>query len=103
MSFEIRLITSAEAIPLRKKILRPEETNNAGVIYAGDDFSTTYHCGIFIDKKLCGVSTFLNEPLADFSAQNPYRLRGMAVDSNLQGQGLGSKLLTFGVEFLQKN
>jgi GNAT superfamily N-acetyltransferase len=104
VSFEIRLITTADAIPLRKKILRPEETNNAGVMYAGDDFSTTYHFGIFVDQKLCGVSTFLSEPIADFPAKLPYRLRGMAVESELQGQGLGFKLLKHGVEFLeQKN
>jgi GNAT superfamily N-acetyltransferase len=104
LAFEIRLISSAEAIPLRKKILRPEESTNAGVMYAGDDLSNTFHFGLFIDKKLCGVSSWLHEPFADFPAQNPYRLRGMAVESDLQGQGLGLKLLDHGVEFLnQKN
>lgn len=104
MSLEIRLISSAQAIPLRKKILRPEEPTNAGVMYAGDDFSSTYHFGLFLDEKLCGVSTFASEALAEFPAKNPYRLRGMAVDSSLQGQGLGLKLLGFGVAFLaEKN
>lgn len=102
LKFEIRAITGAEAVPLRKKILRPEESTNAGVIYPGDDLPSTYHFGLFTDAGLVAVSTFLNESFPEFSATRPYRLRGMAVDTSLQGQGLGHKLLAFGVEFLSK-
>lgn len=102
MSLEIRLINGGDAIPLRKKILRPEEPTNAGVIYVGDDLPSTYHFGLFLNQELRGVSTFLSEPFPAFPARLPYRLRGMAVDTASQGQGLGLKLLSFGVEFLSE-
>jgi GNAT superfamily N-acetyltransferase len=96
----IRLITTQETLPLRKKVLKPflreEECVNPG-----DDNPSTFHIGLFKTGRLVCIATFLSEPHPEFSAGNPYRLRGMATDPEFQGQGLGSVLLTFGVEYLR--
>ena len=97
---EIRLISTKESLPLRKKVLKPflreEECVNPG-----DDLPTTYHFGLLKSGEIVSIATFILESHRAFFAGHPYRLRGMATDSSVQGQGLGSQLLVYGVEFLR--
>ena len=97
---EVKQISTKETLPVRKKILKPflreEECVNPG-----DDLPTTYHFGLYKSGELVSIATFLYESHPEFSAGFPYRLRGMATDSSVQGQGLGSLLLVYGVEFLR--
>ena len=96
----IRAISASEALPLRKKILRPqgpfEECH-----YPGDDSATSLHLGEFSAGQLVGVATFYSEPSPDFpTAQAPYRLRGMAVDHAFHRRGVGKRILQQGEEEL---
>lgn len=101
MSYEIRLVKGFETLPLRQKILKPF-ASEADCAYPEDDFPTTFHFALIIEDQIKGVSTFIQEKHPDFSALISYRLRGMAIDKDLQGQGLGKKLLAKGIEHLSK-
>lgn len=97
----ISQITASETLLLRQKVLKPflvpEECG-----YPNDELKTSYHFGLFHAEKLVSIATFVNEPHAEFSAGNPYRLRGVATDPLHRSQGFGQILLIHGTEFLKE-
>lgn len=101
LRYHIAPITTAETLNLRKKVLKPhlqlEECVNPG-----DDDSLTIHLGLFHNGQLISISTFVSQAHPDFSAGNPYRLRGMATEELYRSQGFGSKLVRYGVEMLRE-
>ncbi len=100
LQHHISLITTAETLLLRQKVLKPfllpEECINPG-----DDLGSTYHLGLYHAEKLISVATFVSESFPHFYAGHPYRLRGMATDDLYRGQGFGQILLRYGIEFLK--
>lgn len=98
--YDIRIISTQETLPLRKKVLKPFLTEEE-CVNPGDDLTSTYHLGLFYENKLASISTFIQESHPDFPAKFSYRLRGMATDQAFQGKGLGGILLREGVEFLR--
>lgn len=101
LEYEIKIITTAETLPIRQRVLKPHLSADA-CVNPGDDLPTTFHFGLFLQGQLVSVATFLQESHPDFNSGHPYRLRGMATDDNYRGQGLGQKLVRFGVEFLKE-
>lgn len=99
-NYDIRLISTHDTLPLRKKVLKPFLSEEE-CVNPGDDFPTTYHLGLFHNGVLVSISTFIQEAHPDFPAQFPYRLRGMATDETFRGKGVGSILLKHGEEFLR--
>lgn len=101
LQYHISLITAAETLPLRQRILKPflavEDCANPG-----DDLSSTYHFGLFHSQKLICVATFLSEAFSAFDAGHPYRLRGMATDERYRRQGFGQILTRHGLAFLRE-
>lgn len=98
---EIRQITTSETLKLRKNVLKPFLTE-AECVNPGDDLPTTYHFGLFLGDQLITIATFIKEDHPGFFTQHSYRLRGMATNSSFHGQGFGKKLLSHGVEQLEK-
>ncbi len=96
------LISTQETLPLRKKILKPFLTE-AECINPGDDLQSTFHFACKVDSKIVSIATFLAEPHPCLpQALHPYRLRGMASDTDLgPRQGYGSRVLQEGIEYLQ--
>lgn len=94
----IEHITASQCIDLRTRILRPGQPIEI-CHYAEDNLSSTFHLGAFAteadgSRKIVANGTFMQNSHPDFStAKNPYRLRGMATDTEYQGQGLGSLIL----------
>ena len=94
---EIRAISPAETLPLRRALLRPELPLSESV-YPGDDAATTKHWGAFADDVLVAVASLYPESLPASSPQSSafgraWRLRGMAVDADYQRQGCGAQLI----------
>lgn len=98
--YEIKVITTKKTLPLRQKILKPFLTVEQ-CINDGDDLPTTIHLGLFYKNEIVSTATFILESHPELSAGCPYRLRGMATDSTVQGQGFGQKLLHYGIEYLR--
>ncbi len=90
VSLQIREIAAADTYGLRHAILRPTEPLSA-CHYPLD--GSSIHIGAFVDGKLLGVATAHPEIKSDFPYSKQYRLRGMAVAVESQGQGVGKLLL----------
>lgn len=96
---EPRLATLDEILPLRHDVLRPGKPAESAA-FEGDDRPTTRHFGLFRnpeDRPLACL-TLMHAPLEGVPA---WQLRGMAVDRNLQGRGLGGRLLAFAVDWVR--
>jgi len=91
----IRVITSKETHPIRASVLR--ENIPLPVSFKGDDDANTFHLGAFIENELVGICSYMC-PLG----ATKYQLRGMATSIDVQGKGLGKKLLDAGENILRE-
>lgn len=90
--YTIQPISAEIARPLRRKILRPNLPLET-IIYPGDDADDTFHAGAFVNSVLVGVCTVLQEAQIGISDSGAWRLRGVAVDPQQRGKGIGRALI----------
>jgi len=91
MTVVVRRATVDEIMPLRHAVLRPGYPPEASR-YAQDDVAV--HIGAWDDEELVGCATVFADPWpGPPSADDAWRLRGMAVDPTRQGGGIGAKVL----------
>lgn len=100
----VKLIPAEETIDLRSRVLRPGQNRDL-CHYPEDNFTTSFHLGIFAGSRVICNGTFIQQKHMHFpEAQLPYRLRGMASDKEYQRHGLGKTLLQEALVYLkQKN
>lgn len=96
---DIRLVDLDDTFELRKAVLRPWITlEDSRKLYGSG--GEHFHVGALQDGKVVSTAAFTIEAHPDYLTEfGPlqWRLRGMASDPALQGQGLGGKVLEFGV------
>lgn len=97
---EIREMTWREAAPLRTKILRPGYPPGELATYDADAAPHTLHVGALQGERVVGVATFLVDPWPGAPEVPAVRLRGMAVEAGLRGQGVGADIMVFALERL---
>lgn len=90
---KVKVITAQEVISVRHPVLRTNKPMESA-IFVGDDAETTIHLGCFIHEKLVGVTTVMAQPNQELEG-NQWQLRGMAVLPEVQGQGMGSVLVSY--------
>jgi GNAT superfamily N-acetyltransferase len=81
-----------ETFSLRISVLRPHLRGDE-LRFPGDDRPNTIHLGAFLDDVLVGVTTAIREPPPDGGGDDSWRLRGVAVDPEHQGSGVGWTLM----------
>ncbi len=96
----IKFIKATDTHTLRHLVLRPHETL-ADCDYPNDRNPESFHLGVFLGEHLIGVGSFYAEKHEGLKGWKQYRLRGMAVHPDLQGQGAGSELIGFAMEHLR--
>jgi GNAT superfamily N-acetyltransferase len=87
---EYQRVPLDRVIDLRHDILRaglPRQT----AIFDGDDETDTAHFAAIDDGRVVGCVTIMRRPYSDHDA---WQLRGMAVNADVRGQGVGAMLLT---------
>ena len=94
---EVEEVSAATTHGLRRRVLRNDDLA-ATVAFEGDDDPATVHLGVRDAGRLVAVSTWLPRPGPVDPAPTDRQLRGMAVDEGLRGTGIGTALLTAGVE-----
>lgn len=99
--FYIREILTKETYAVRHPVLR-EGRPIEDCQFTDDELETTIHLGLYIDEKLIGIATFLNNCNMQFSEEKQYQLRGMAILKAFQGQQFGEHLLKYGEELLKE-
>jgi GNAT superfamily N-acetyltransferase len=96
---DIRLVSVDDTFELRKAVLRPWITlEDSRQLYGS--VGEHFHVGALKDGRVVSTAAFMIDAHPDYMAEfGPlqWRLRGMASDPALQGQGLGGRVLAFGV------
>lgn len=96
----IRMAQLEEIIPLRIEILRNGKlkppAHNPEDLLEG-----TFHVCYLYNENIIGIASFHPVSLNGHSG-NGYQLRGMAVKTEFQNQGIGKKILIFGENELKK-
>ena len=82
-------------------MLRPNQTL-ADCAYPTDNDPGAFHLGAYREGALLGIASYYHESHPELEASNQYRLRGMAVEPQLQGQGIGSALVDAGETLLRE-
>lgn len=94
MTTDVREIPVEDTHDLRRAVLR-RGSPDAIVEFPQDAVIGTFHLGAVDGDAVVAVATFIptgSEP------SEIWQLRGMAVDEELQGSGVGRAVLDFGVE-----
>ena len=92
----IRRVSTEEIRPLRHRILRPSQTYD-DTLYPGDELPDTVHLGAFDGERLVGIASLYRESRPD-GPPGGWRVRGMATEPDVRGQGFGAALLGAAVE-----
>lgn len=96
----IRFIKAPDTYALRHRVLRPHQTIE-DVQFPNDRNPDSFHLGTYIGEHLIGVASFYRERHEELMGWKQYRLRGMATHPDLQGQGVGKRMLRFALEHLR--
>ena len=97
---QIQIVQPEETWELRQKILRPNQTQDH-CKYHYDSDPSCIHLAYKIQNRTVTVASFYIESHLLLHAGAPYRLRGMATDTNFQGQGYGEKVILKAFEILE--
>lgn len=96
----VRPITVGDALPLRRRHLRPA-LPAAASRYAGDDHPAAIHFGAFADvresEELVGVVSFLPRTEQGEISTAVYELQGMVTVPWVRNQGIGAQLVADGI------
>jgi GNAT superfamily N-acetyltransferase len=100
MTLSVMFVSADEVRPLRTQILRPGYPPERLLVFPEDDQSECAHVAAISDGKIIGVATFLLKPTVELDDPQAIQLRGMAVDAQMQGRGIGKCILDFSLEEL---
>lgn len=90
----VQRVTAEVVRPLRAAVLRPGLPSEQSV-YPEDDLPSTLHLAATdAAGRVVGCATFFPEP---YDGGPAWRLRGMATDESVRGQGVGRLLLSEGL------
>ena len=94
----VRRAEPHEVVDVRHRVLREGRPRDTA-IFDGDDLPTTRHWVAVQADRIVGVVTVLQAPMPDPppEASPGLQLRGMAVLPELQGEGIGARLLAAAV------
>ena len=90
----MRYISAEETLELRQNVLRLGKPQSS-CIWKGDNLKSTMHIGAFVDSKCIGILSLFEANTDELSETKHYQLRGMAVDLEYRGKGIGKQLVNF--------
>ncbi len=90
---EVQAVAALATYDLRRRVLRAGHPD-AEVAFAGDDGPGAFHLALVDhDARVVAVASALPAPTDHRPGQRSWRLRGMAVEPQRQGTGMGAVLL----------
>jgi len=89
----MKIINANETLVLRHKILRPHQCIEK-CVFEGDELENTFHLGGYMEDDLVAILSCCQQNNIQWNDGYQWRIRGMAVTSELQGQGYGQQLVT---------
>ena len=99
---DIKVVEPGVIRPMRQRVLRPHQPVEA-MVYPGDAAAGTFHLAAMAPSgRVLGIASFYIDPHPLEPMPGDWRLRGMAVEPTLKGQGLGGQLVQAGLEHLRE-
>lgn len=91
----------SDGAELRAKVLRPngQKVSSGALQYEDAD---TIHLAAYSEGDLVGTVSFTPYDEQGLKSSDCYQLRGAATRSNMRGQGIGTALVTVGIEVCRK-
>jgi GNAT superfamily N-acetyltransferase len=89
---EIRTVALEDVLPTRRRVLRPHQRIDE-VAFDGDRRHGAAHVAALVDGRVIGVASVVPQAHPDGGAPGAWRIRGMAVDDDRRGRGIGGRLL----------
>lgn len=83
-------------LPLRHDVIIVG-TDRPTDLFPGDTDPCTFHVAAYRQNQLIGCASFMRN---SYQGADAFQLRGMAVDPDAQGQGIGRQLLEFALSGL---
>lgn len=93
----IKEVAVADVYQLRNKVLRPGQPVEA-CHYKEDSRDGVFHLAATDNNAIVGIASFYPERHPELKEDSSWRLRGMATDPDVRGQGIGVKLLRQGIK-----
>lgn len=93
---EVVAMTATDIRDLRIKVLR-KNTPDKDCNYPEDNLPDVVHLGVRRDGVVIGTSTWFARECPNIPAESALQLKGMAVDDDLQGSGIGAAIIAAGV------
>lgn len=91
---EFRELDAADVQPLRTRVLRTFFSDGELEEFEGDEARSSRHYGLVDGEgRIVAVASYLPESAPEGLGEPAMRLRGMAVEEDLRGEGHGSRLL----------
>jgi GNAT superfamily N-acetyltransferase len=96
----IKFITVEELLPLRNTVIREGKLTPNECRFPTDNAEGNFHLGYYIKGALISIASFHPQKYGQFAGEG-YQVRGMATADKFRGQGIGTKLLNFGIVYLR--
>ena len=91
-AFDVRQVAPERLYDLRRRVLRDDDPA-VDVSNTGDAAETAIHFGGFLGQRAVVSASFYAVPAPFALDESAYQLRYMATDFDVQGRGLGARLL----------
>lgn len=99
---KVKILDAKSILALRAKVLRPGMTPEEAV-FKGDEDKDTFHVGVVSDSgEIIAISSYYRKCEGPDKSKNEYKLRGMAVDPDIQAQGVGTRMLSYALDVLKE-
>jgi predicted GNAT family N-acyltransferase len=95
-----RFVKVEELLPVRNEVLREGKLTDDLCRFPTDNLPGAFHLGYFLGEELACVVSFHPQNYGSFEGAG-YQLRGMATIEKYRGQGLGNRLVNFGLVYLR--
>jgi ribosomal protein S18 acetylase RimI-like enzyme len=96
----IKFIPVEAALPIRCDVLRDNKLTLEECRWPSDALNGAFHLGYYIEDELACIASFHPQSYGEFAGIG-YQLRGMATIPKYRGEGIGNKLLNFGLTYLR--
>ena len=98
----IKQLDISDIKKLRHKVLWQHKSSSEDCVIDADSLISTFHIGALKNNEVVGTSTFIVDVNDKFATQNQYRLRAMATDETVRGEGIGKQIIEFAIKKLKQ-